>query len=301
MLTGGITSGAEMLGITQPAVSRLVRDFELAVGIDLFERRGSGITPTADASLLLEEVERSFVGLGRIAEAAHAIRTQALGTLRIAAFPAIATSVLPRFVGRFLRERPNLAITIQALPSYLVAEAVAAGQADFGYAIGPLERSGYLLQKMPSWAVAILPQGHALARKKRLVPEDFRGERFIGLAPGTLFHSRVTTALAGIERLCLVEVSWSETACLLVSEGSGVSVVDPFSASEFASRGLVTRPFEPKIDFGVVSLRLPQRPLTPLAATFLGSFSEYSRAVGTTSLASSSEKLAGRSIASASQ
>ena len=146
MVTGSMTSAAELLGVSQPAVSRLIRDFELAVTFRLFERRGNQITPTPEAVSLLSEVERAFVGLARISEHATAIRSHQAGSLRIAALPALAMGALPRFVGRFMRERPNLQIALHGMPSHLVIEAVAAGQADLGYAVGPLERPGYYIE-----------------------------------------------------------------------------------------------------------------------------------------------------------
>lgn len=274
MLTGGMTSAAELLRITQPAVSRLVRDFEAAMGLRLFERRGTGVVPTQDATLLLAEVERSFVGLGRVAEAAQAIRSQEAGRVRIAAFPALATSVLSRFVGRFVRDRPNLRVSIQALPSHLVVEAVAAGQADFGYAVGPQDRPGFTVETFSASAVAIVPGIHRLASRALVRSGDFAGERLVTLSHGTLFHSRVVTALDGIALTSLVETSWSESACLLVAEGGGVSIVDPFAASEFRDRGLRILRFEPAIDFGIVSLRLSQRPMTPLNAAIMRSLAD---------------------------
>lgn len=275
MLTGGMTSAAELLGVTQPAVSRLVRGFEDGLGLTLFERRGNAVTPTPNATLLLTEVERSFVGLSRIEEMARAIRIQAAGTLRIAAMPALVTSALPRFIGDFLRRRRDLRVSIQAMPSHMVVEAVGAGQADFGYALGPLERPGFEIRPVEASAAIILPAGHRLVARSHIVPADLEDEDFVSVAPGTLFNARVELALAGIRRRSLIETSWFETACVLVAQGAGTSIVDPFSAREFVDRGVAVRRFEPRLDLGLLFLRLPHRPLTPLAATFIRSFSSH--------------------------
>lgn len=272
MLTGGMTTASELLGITQPAVSRLIRDLEASLGISLFERRGNQIAPTPDAVSIMAEVERSFVGLTRIADLAKAIRIHAAGSLRVAAMPALATSVLPRYVGRFLKPRPNVRMSVQGMPSHSVIEAVAAGQADFGYALGPLERPGLLVEGMRSAAVAILPAAHRLARKATIQASDFSGERFVAVASGTLLHSRIDAALADVERLSLVETPLSEIACVLVSENVGVSIVDPFSASEFIGRGLVARPFVPAIEVGILMIRNPTRPIAGLATRFMTHF-----------------------------
>ncbi|WP_244610292.1 LysR family transcriptional regulator [Microvirga pakistanensis] len=275
MLTGGMTAAAELLGVTQPAVSRLVREFEVSSGLSLFERRGNQITPTPAAATLLAEVERSFAGLSRIADLAQAIRTQAAGSLRIAVLPALASGTLPRFLGQFLRDRPQVHASVLGMPSHLVVEAVAAGQAEFGYAAGPLERPGFLVDPIPSAAVVALPKGHRLESHPIIQPQDLANERLIGIASGTLFRSRIDTALAGINCSTLIETPLTYTACVLVAEGAGVSIVDPFSAGEFTDRGVVVRPFEPWIESGIVQLRLRQRLPTPLAQSFMEAFATY--------------------------
>jgi DNA-binding transcriptional LysR family regulator len=280
MLTGSMTAASELLAVTQPAVSRLIRDFELAVAMALFERRGNQIAPTPEAVALLSEVERSFVGLSRIADHAAAIRSQQAGSLRIAALPALATSALPRFVGRFLRERPNLHVSVQGMPSHLVIDAVAAGQADLGYAIGPLERPGYLLQPIRAPAVVVMPEGHRLARLSVIRPEDLAGERLIGVAAQTLFRSRLDAALGDIPRSIPVETPLSHIACIFVAEGLGVSVVDPFSASEFLGRGAAARRFRPELDVGITLLVPRQRAVSALARSFTEAFAAHLAELG---------------------
>jgi DNA-binding transcriptional LysR family regulator len=60
-----------------------------------------------------------------------------------------------------------------------------------------------------------------------------------------------------------------------VAEGAGVSIVDAFSAGEFTDRGIVVRPFEPWIESGIVQLRSHQRPLAPLAQSFIEAFTAF--------------------------
>src|SRR5205823_15114749 len=82
MLTGSVTEAAKLMAVTQPAVSRLLRDFQALLKMELFERRGTGLVPSAAATALYTEVERSFVGLERITAAAEEIRGRRTGTLR---------------------------------------------------------------------------------------------------------------------------------------------------------------------------------------------------------------------------
>ncbi|MBV8836561.1 MAG: LysR family transcriptional regulator, partial [Alphaproteobacteria bacterium] len=59
MATGSVTLAATMMHVTQPAVSRLIRDLEFTLQLALFERRGNRLKPTAEANHLFAEVERT--------------------------------------------------------------------------------------------------------------------------------------------------------------------------------------------------------------------------------------------------
>src|SRR3954451_4074937 len=142
MTTGSVTSAATTMHVTQPAVSRLIRDLELTLKLALFERRGNRLGPTAEAGHLFAEVERTFVGLSRISQFAEELRARRAGSLRIAGMPALTCGFLSRHVGRFVVRRPELAITLHGLPSHLIADGVASGRYDFGIAESSLERPG---------------------------------------------------------------------------------------------------------------------------------------------------------------
>jgi DNA-binding transcriptional LysR family regulator len=70
MLAGTTTAAAEVMRVTQPAVSRLLADLQAALKLTLFDRRGTRLVPTSEALALYDEVQRSFVGLDRIAAVA---------------------------------------------------------------------------------------------------------------------------------------------------------------------------------------------------------------------------------------
>ena len=249
-----MTAAAELMFVTQPAVSRLIKDFEQAVGLHLFERRGYHIIPTHEAQTLWKEVDRAFIGLHHIANLAADIARQAAGTLRIAAMPALASSLLPRFLAQFLQDKPNLQVSLTGLPSSMVMEAVASGRADIGYADGPSDHPGFLLETRSLAAIVAIPIGHRLAAPEQITPQDLTGERIIRQETGTLFAMRVEVAIGGIQRRPSLEVSLSHTALSLVREGAGIAIIDPAAAIEFKDR-IVLRPFSTFIDAGFLEVR----------------------------------------------
>src|SRR4051812_27383298 len=112
IVTGGISNAARALNITQPAVSRLIQDLQYALGLTLFAKRGSRLVPTNEALSLYREVERQFVGLERIENAARNLREGRAGSLRVAALPAFNVGFLQRVVGAYLAQRPDLEIAL---------------------------------------------------------------------------------------------------------------------------------------------------------------------------------------------
>ncbi|KAB2663740.1 LysR family transcriptional regulator [Brucella tritici] len=275
MLTGKMTAAAELMSITQPAVSRLIRDFEIDTKLKLFNRRGNQLVPTQAAMTLLQEVERAYVGLNRIRSFADEISRQNAGMLRIAAMPALANGIMPRFLARFLKERPNIHASLNGIPSAMVVEAVASGQVDLGFADGPLDRPGFNIETRAIPAVVAVPLGHRLADYPVVSPDDLADERMITLEPGSLFAMRVEVALARIPRSATIETRLSHTALTLVAEGVGITIIDPSSATEFRGRGVAIRPFASFVDAGFLVIRRSNGPDNSLAQRFIDEFWAY--------------------------
>lgn len=282
MVSGSVTAAAGIMGVTQPAVSRLLRDLQGELRLTLFEKRGVGLVPTAAATALYTEVERSFVGLDRITTAAEEIRARRTGTLRIAALPALSNGYLPRFAGHFLAARPALGLSLYGVISPLVIDWVLNAQCDLGFAEVPIAHAGLPIVPMPTLTrVAVLSEGHPLCARALLRPRDFEGQNFISLTAGSAGRHMVDSIFAehGITRVLRVETSLSEIMCGMVSSGLGVAICDPFTAAEFETRGVVSRPFLPRIPFDFAAVFPTQRSPSPVAAEFVEAFTERVRAI----------------------
>ena len=94
MLYQTVTLASEMLHISQPATTRLLADLERSLKFTLFDRVKGRLYPTVEAQALYEEVQRSLVGVDRIARAADEIRNLRRGTLLVAGAPAIKPAQL---------------------------------------------------------------------------------------------------------------------------------------------------------------------------------------------------------------
>ncbi|GAB7212463.1 hypothetical protein OS31_39730 [Dickeya oryzae] len=107
ILTGGITQAANIMNITQPAVSRLIKDFEYAVKLKLFDRDGRGLEPREEALKLFREIERLYLGLDHILRVADDIRHAKGSVLRIGAVSALANLCTERIFPSMLKKIPG--------------------------------------------------------------------------------------------------------------------------------------------------------------------------------------------------
>jgi DNA-binding transcriptional LysR family regulator len=72
-----------------------------------------------------------------------------------------------------------------------------------------------------------------------------------------------------------IETPLSEIACSLVASGVGVTLCDPFTAYEYATRGIVIRPFEPRLDVEYVALYSATQRTPLLAREFIDGFRKH--------------------------
>ncbi len=161
VLTGSVTGAAAVLGRTQPAISRLLKELEADIGFALFERVKGRMVPTPEGRLFFEELQRAFAGFERIASVAAEIRQGRRGTLRIAAMPAAAAHLLPRVVRRFTGANPGTAVALQVLPSADVARLVQTQDCDLGVVEGALSPPALATERRYAIPCAVvMPAGH---------------------------------------------------------------------------------------------------------------------------------------------
>jgi DNA-binding transcriptional LysR family regulator len=270
--TGSATRAAELLRISQPSVSKLLRDLEVETGVSLFERVRKRLLPTPEGRRLGKEVEELFLKLSRVEHVANEMRARGIGELRIAALPALGLALVPRVLATFRHGHPEVRAVLSVAPSQRVIEMVAAGEADVGFAypvpgtFSTLTRR--VLAALP--AVVALPPGHRLARRNVLRPQDFEGESFVSLGREDRSRDNMDVVLGEAARgpAVAIETPFAAVACELVAAGAGMAFVDPVTASFYRSR-LVVRPVEPsfKFDFGAVTLS--GQPQSSFARAFL--------------------------------
>lgn len=272
MLRKTVTGAAQMLCVSQPVVTRLLADLESRIGFALFDRVKGRLLPTAQADVLFDEVQHSLRGVDRILLAVDQIRNQQYGSLRIASAPVMALSFLPGVIAAFAATRPEASIALHMHSSRMVLDLVMSGQCDLGFAIlQGASRGSYGKVLLSTRMVCALPQGHALAGRSSLQPEDLRHARFVSHPAELDVRMQIDSVFAahGVQRVMHLESQTSHSLLAMVQAGAGVAIVDPLTAACHQGGGLVFVPFEPVIRTDFSLLSTPGRTPSTLQAPFV--------------------------------
>lgn len=237
MSHGSVTQAAEAMFISQPAVSRLVADFEASLGVRLFERDRGRLRPTAEAHLLFQESNAAFSGLARLSEAAMSLRELRRGRVRMVSETVYAEGFLPRVAAAYHELHPDVHIELDTGPSARIADWIAETWYDFGLVVLPVAQVDVQTRVLRrQQALCALPPDHRLAGRRAVRIEDLVGERLIAPVANTsfrIFFDRAFLA-AGIQPDIRLEARTQHGICALVAAGAGVALVDPCVAEDWS-------------------------------------------------------------------
>ncbi|MBE9605593.1 LysR family transcriptional regulator [Acetobacteraceae bacterium H6797] len=275
LLAGGMSAGAKLLNITQPAASRLIRDLEAGLGLSLFERRNGRLVVTHEGRHLQAAVERHVATLDEVMETARGLRASRAGQLRIAAGASLSLQLLPGVLAELLRKFPRDSVRIVNATARTVAGLVARGEADIGFAADVAADAaatpGVEVTHLPGLdAVCALPSGHPLAARRRIALEDLEGEAFVSFGGDGVFPLRIASAFqaARVTPRIRMVASNAAMAARAVAQGVGASILDPFTGDLLASRGMAVRLVSPRLAYDLALFRPFDVSPTPLAEAF---------------------------------
>lgn len=273
MQTGSMSDAARLISVTQPAVSRLIKDLESTLAFKLFLRENGRLFPTPGAQRFFDEVQRHFVGIDRLRQTVDEIRAMKAGSFRLAAMPALANSVLADVIVRFSRSEPELSISFDCMESNEIASQVAGQQYDLGIVALPF--IGDELQYGPCFAAdcrLITPANHPFRHLDRVQIDDLAHQSLIPAGQSHELSRRKLNALLDdqlIKPNQPMDTGHFHTAAQLVEQQVGVALVDPFTAEHFAQHKGISRPFSPAIEFYFGFVMPGSRKVSPLLQRFM--------------------------------
>lgn len=264
MRCGTLTSAAEALNVSQPALSQILLHTEDELGFKLFQRVKGRLIPTPEADDLYPEVERLFGDLEALRGRARDLRHGKAGIVRLAASAPPSLSVVPEALRHFRSAHPALRVLSYVVPAEIIMRMLDDGQAGLGIAMTDAPSAGIaseIIGRTP--IVCVLPAGHALAGQEAITAADLQGETLISYRASSLPGQLLRTAFSG-EGLAFqpeMEIDVSIIGLAFVQQGLGLALVDGLLPWH-SFPGLVTRPFRPEVTLPLCLLTSTRRPLS---------------------------------------
>jgi DNA-binding transcriptional LysR family regulator len=232
---GGFSRAAVALRLSQPAVSKSVRELERQLHTTLFDRT-FGAHRLTDAGAALFTRARELFAVERTAEEElRRLRGLEGGVLRIAASTTIATYLLPGYLARFHAAHPDVSLRVSTANTRDVASALLARRVEVALVEGPVDDAQ--LEVLP-WRkdelVIVAPPDHALARKRRVIPSDLAAAQFIvrERGSGTRRVAEAALAEAGVRIRVVLHLSSTEAIKQAVVAGLGLAIVSRWAIED---------------------------------------------------------------------
>jgi DNA-binding transcriptional LysR family regulator len=271
MRSGSATAAARKLGISQPAISRLLTQCEEQVGFDVFHRENGRLIPTPEASILLEAVDSALNGLGRVAQMAENISAFRVGELRIVAPPSLVEGPLARSIASFMALYPDVRVTIDPRDLDTARELVVGRSYDLGF-YPPGVHPGLRYEKfITTETVCVLPQDHPLATLETIRPADLKGQALVLTGKGRYSRVLVEEAFqrANVYPEVRLETHTIGSACIFASLGVGIAIVNELMAGSYLGHGVAIRRFRPRIPHDYAFMTAENVPLPRAAQAFI--------------------------------
>lgn len=223
---GGVSRAAARLNISQPALSRQIRDLETELGVSLFDRRGGRLVLTAEGEDLLTRGRKLLTDADSFRERAGALRGGDAGIIRVGVAPLTLESLLPPFLIRHQRRHPGVEVRLaEDSPSRLWAR-LERGELSLAVSFPGHEGLGSRLL-FPLCAVAVTPLNHRLGPRATLEIAEVAEEPLLLLGRQFLTRQWFDTACqrAHLRPNVFLESTAPHALIALARVGYGIAIV----------------------------------------------------------------------------
>jgi len=270
--TGQISAAADQLGLTQPAVTVLLRDLESKLGVKLFDRTARGLRRTEAAQEAIGYAERIFTELQAFTTCMGEFADAKRGRVRVACTATIVQTLLPLIMRRFADKHPEITLELHEVAPSDFVETVLSQRVDCGIATLEKPVSGlkeHIILRDTLCAVAL--PSHLPTPSDTITWAQLATLPVITMKAGYGVRTQIDSAARQVsESLCIVqEVSLIASALALAEAGVGVALVPGALANRHKHPDLIARQIiKPSIGRDIALVHPAERVLSPAAGAF---------------------------------
>lgn len=269
---GSFTKAAAALHLSQPALTVQIRNFETALKVKVLDRTSRSVELTRIGRELLPLLERTLRDLDAVVAETHAQSAGRTGTVRIAALPSFAASLLPTVISATRAQRPGLGFVVRDAVASRVVDLVREGEVDLGITGGALPpQEVEVLHHASDRLCVVFPRDHPLARRRTVKLTHLLDLPLVLTDHATSVRAVVEAAFARAGRRpnVVCETTYMMTAAAMVVSGLGVTILPGSAREREAVPGLSSQPIDDDAFVRPVALvKKPRRTLSPACEDF---------------------------------
>jgi LysR family hca operon transcriptional activator len=277
---GSLTEAAKhRLYISQPSLSRQIRDLEDQVGVELLSRSVHGVELTAAGEAFLDHARVALMHVDAAVETARRAARPQSKTFAIGFQTGHEMNWLPRAMHVLHDELKNIHVTVSSDYSPNLAEAIARGQLDLAFLrVEPdYDLEYHVVDREP--LIVLMPSDHRLTARDAIRPQDFIGEIFIGGANKATVLQAVTEDYlrrSGLDIKVDHGVDNMAMAMSLVASTRGLALM-PAYARNLLPESVVTRPLQDEAPTIDIAVGYSKTNTSPILKLFLSRLDELVR------------------------
>lgn len=242
---GSFSEAARVMGISQPAVTMQIQSLESEVNATLLDRRYRGVDLTEAGRALLPHAKLVLQQIEEAHESIASLSGTISGRLTIAASTTPGVYVIPRLLGSFLRDHPEVGVNIVVRDTSEVVELIESGKAQIGVTGAVVRGARAQFDQLGNdELVLIAGADSAIAQAKSPTVEDLAAEAWVAreLGSGTRQSAERVLQDLGLdpqELRVAVELGTGEAVVNAVEGGLGIAIVSRYVAEKALSLGSV--------------------------------------------------------------
>jgi DNA-binding transcriptional LysR family regulator len=281
MQVGTISGAAQVLHISQPAVTKVLQHAELQLGMPLFERVRGKLVPRPEAHRLFVETEKLNRDLQGIRRLAASLKVRAVETVRLVSTPTVAISVLPRAMSLWRHDFTHTRCELATHHTSEIVNTLRLGEADLALSLQDPRHPGIVAEPLAEGVMTVLAPRGTWSEAQCLQPLGAAGldGELIGYADNDPIGDMVVAACEaqGVHPIFRTVVQTYQIARSMVEAGAGMAVVDPFTASSAQDGKVQRRPWDPAIPVQLYLLTASHAPLSHGARALANCIGESAR------------------------
>lgn len=244
---GSFSAAARTMHLSQPAVTMQVQALEADLGVTLLDRQYRKVETTEAGTALLPFARRVLEEIENARDELASLSGKVTGRLELAASTTPGQYVLPRLLGSFLKQYPEVTVALAVMDTTQVVEAVESGEAGLGMTGAQIKGAKARFEKLAvDELVMICPPDHELATASGLTLARAAEAPFIMReeGSGTRLVTEDVLRHAGVDPDDLhvvTELGTGEAIVNAVEGGMGIAVVSRFVAQKAIDLGTVKR------------------------------------------------------------